>query len=74
MKKSEQEMTEGYRDGKSDTRDDLPESLTNRSHCYRHGWQMGRDDRVKPPYDPFRASRNRVSAFAAEVLDREAGL
>lgn len=43
------EMTEGFLDGFKDDRDDFPESLSNRSRSYRHGWLSGRDDRLHQP-------------------------
>lgn len=40
------DMVEGYYDGLRDDRADFPDSLSNRSHSYRHGWLNGRDDRI----------------------------
>jgi len=57
------EVTEGYMDGLSDDRSDLPASLANRSDEYRHGWQNGRDDRLKRP----RASAARIRADIAQI-------
>lgn len=70
--KASDDMIEGYRDGMDDTRFELPESLANRSHSYRHGWQMACDDRSKLSYDPYRAGRNRIDANNAMMLDGDA--
>lgn len=43
------EMAEGYRDGLKDDRLEMPDSIGNRSHSYRHGWLNGRDDRLGRP-------------------------
>lgn len=44
----EQELLDGYFDGKADERDHPPEQ-SNRTEAYRHGWLNGRDDRVHRP-------------------------
>jgi hypothetical protein len=38
---AQDEMTQGYRDGLNP---DAPEPSDNRSHSYRHGFRMGRND------------------------------
>jgi hypothetical protein len=43
------DMVEGYMDGFRDDRLEYPDSLSNRSRSYRHGWLNGRDDRVGEP-------------------------
>lgn len=43
------DMVVGYRDGLRDDRTELPDSLSNRSRSYRHGWLNGRDDRMNSP-------------------------
>lgn len=45
----EEEVREGYRDGRADDRVSLPASLANRSDAYVFGWLNGRDDRVGRP-------------------------
>lgn len=62
------EILEGYRDGFRDDRDDLPASLANRSHAYRHGWLNGRDDRLGRARQP--ASATRTDAAIAQMKDR----
>ena len=61
------DMTLGYFDGLDDHRDEMPESLGNRSACYRHGWLNGRDDRMHRPRAP--AAVLRAMAAAAEAAD-----
>lgn len=63
----EGEMTEGYLDGRTDDREELPPSLSNRSASYRHGWLNGRDDRLGTPRAP--AWRLRLDASAAIAED-----
>jgi hypothetical protein len=58
------EMTEGYMDG-FDL--DNPEPSSNRSHCYRHGFANGRDDRANRPRDT--AANLRFMAVQAEASD-----
>ena len=58
------DMVEGYLDGYKDTRDALPESLSNRSRSYQHGWLNGRDDRCGKP----RASYAAIFAAAEEAM------
>ena len=41
----DRELLQGYWDGLRGE----AEPGNNRSHCYRHGWQNGRDDRGKSP-------------------------
>lgn len=57
------EMTEGYRDGFVDSRDALPNSLTNRSAAYIHGWLNGRDDRLKLPRESAASLRAKAAAI-----------
>lgn len=46
MNRAEDEMVEGYIDGRDP---DNPEPSANRSAAYRHGFQSGRDDLSKLP-------------------------
>lgn len=46
---ADEDMIEGYLDGFTDDRDELPTSFANRSESYRHGWLNGRDDRRGRP-------------------------
>jgi hypothetical protein len=50
MSQAEDEMVEGYRDGRDP---DAPEPSDNRSRAYRHGFQSGRDDLSGKPSAPF---------------------
>ena len=45
------EMMEGYLAGFLDEELELPDRLDNRSHCSKHGWLNGRDDRIGKPRD-----------------------
>lgn len=65
---AEDDMFEGYRDGFNDRREQLPASLANRSHSYRHGWLNGRDDRLGKP----RASAAALRQDAQEAIERDA--
>lgn len=59
------EMVEGYRDGLTDDRLDMPAS--NRSASYQHGWLNGRDDRVGTPRASAAELRERADqAMAAD--------
>jgi hypothetical protein len=60
---AENEMIEGYWDGKSDDRDDLPEH-SNFSEAYKHGWRNGRDDRLHRP----RATAAKLREAAQAIL------
>ena len=62
------DMVQGYIDGKEDDRSELPVSLNNRSHSYRHGWMNGRDDRLGTPRAT--AAELRVMARVAKQMDR----
>lgn len=53
------EMINGYIDGFSDDRADLPKN-TNYSPAYTHGWLNGRDDRIGKPRDTASVLRNRA--------------
>lgn len=53
------EMTEGYLDGFSDTRMDLPKQ-NNYSPAYVHGWLNGRDDRINKPRSTADVLRRRA--------------
>ena len=64
---ADDDMVAGYLDGLADDRDVLPDSLSNRSARYCHGWQNGRDDRVRRPRPP--AAALRLEAAAAEIAD-----
>lgn len=57
------EVYEGYRDGRSDERDSLPASMANRSDAYVFGWLNGRDDRLRKP----RAKADDLRKRAAEL-------
>lgn len=41
-----QDMIDGYMDGRKDGRLEFPESLSNRGRAYRHGWLSGLADRT----------------------------
>jgi hypothetical protein len=58
------EMWTGYLDGFDP---DSPEPNANRSHCYRHGFANGRDDRRNEPRAT--AATLREMAAEAERLD-----
>lgn len=60
------EMLEGYLDGFASGLDVLPAG-NNRSDSYRHGWNNGRDDRLKRP----RASAAILRKEADEIAARE---
>ena len=61
------EMTEGYLDGSKDDRVELPDSLSNRSASYRHGWLNGRDDRLHSP----RVYASRIRRLAQQAMDED---
>jgi hypothetical protein len=41
-----QDVVDGYLDGRKDDRLELPDSLSNRGRAYRHGWLSGLADRT----------------------------
>lgn len=61
------EMVQGYRDGLDPA---APEPSANRSHSYRHGFAMGRDDRHRNPSGT--AAEMRELANAAMEADDNA--
>ena len=61
--KQNDEVLEGYLDGFSDDRLELPDSLANRSDLYRHGWENGRDDRLGQPRMPAAENRRVLAAM-----------
>lgn len=63
---SEDEIIEGYFDGRKSDLDELPKG-SNRSEGYKHGWRNGRDDRKSAP----RASAQSLRTEAAEIAARE---
>ena len=60
---SDQEFEAGYFDGRDK---DCPEPNENRSHCYRHSFEVGRAEIAGKPI-PAAVSRER--AAEAEVKD-----
>jgi hypothetical protein len=62
----EDDFFEGYRDGLAT---ESPEPSENRSHCYRHGFMVGRADRAGKPVDLAREK-----AAIAEAKDKEAAV
>ena len=63
MDETDADMVEGYHDGLTDERDALPDSLTNRSAAYIHGWLNGRDDRLKLPRQSAVSGRAKAEAI-----------
>ena len=66
MNRAQDEMVEGYLDGRDP---DNPEPSANRSAAYRHGFQSGRDDLSRKPSAPFaqrRAEADRIINENAE--------
>lgn len=61
------DMVLGYMDGKSDDRNEMPVSMSNRSYSYRHGWMNGRDDRINSPRAS--AAELRKMAYVVEQMD-----
>ena len=61
------EALAGYRDGLNDSRDTLPDSLSNRSEVYRVAWMNGRDDRLGKP----RAAASTIRAQMEEARQKE---
>ncbi len=68
MKLAPDDMVEGYKDGL-----DLssPEPSGNRSHCYRHGFANGRDDRRGKPRASYDAIMKQYEEAIALDLQRE---
>lgn len=62
MSRAEDEMVEGYMDGRNP---DSPPPSGNRSRAYRHGFQSGRDDLAKVPSAPFAVRRAQAEAILA---------
>ena len=62
MSRAEDEMVEGYRDGRNR---DNPEPSGNRSRAYRHGFQSGRDDLARKPSAPYEARRKQADEILA---------
>lgn len=48
LSEADGDILEGYLDGFKDDRTEFPSS-SNRSPAYRHGWENGRDDRLRKP-------------------------
>ncbi len=59
--RAEDEMVEGYLDGRDG---DAPQPSDNRSRAYKHGFQSGRDDLARKPSAPFAVRL----ALAEEIL------
>lgn len=57
-----EDMVAGYMDGLADDRLEFPESLSNRSRSYRHGWLSGLADRT---HGKHQAGNNRAEIEAA---------
>lgn len=65
---SDDEMLEGYRDGRNP---ESPEPSANRSHSYRHGFANGRDDLAGKARNV--AGIIRAEAVNAITVDENAG-
>lgn len=63
---ADRDILEGYLDGSKDDRTEFPSS-SNRSPAYRHGWENGRDDRLRKP----RAYAQQLRDEADEIIKRE---
>lgn len=63
MNRAEDEMLEGYMDGRVA---DNPEPSSNRSEAYRHGFQSGRDDLARKPSAPYDVRRVAAERIIAE--------
>lgn len=61
MNRAQDEMVEGYMDGRDPN---SPAPSENRSRAYRHGFQSGRDDLAMKPSAPFHIRR----AAAEEII------
>lgn len=64
---NESDIVEGYMDGLRSELENLPQG-NNRSDSYRHGWNNGRDDRLRRP----RATAADLREAAADIERREA--
>lgn len=62
------EMVEGYRDG-SDLNN--PEPSTNRSHSYRHGFMVGRQEKLNPGAAIGHYADLRAAAESAMTKDEQ---
>lgn len=65
--KSQRDMVEGYCDGILDNREALPKGH-NHSPAYEHGWNNGRDDRIKTPRDSAKLLRARADLILNNQL------
>ena len=63
MSKYDAEFLAGYLDGRDP---DAPEPSSNRSHCYRHSFAVGRAELAKKP---ILASISRANAAITELRD-----
>ena len=62
MSWQEDEMVEGYLDGRNPNN---PEPSANRSRAYRHGFQSGRDDLAKKLSAPYSERRKQAEEILA---------
>jgi hypothetical protein len=60
---TDDEFAEGYRDGRNPS---APEPSSNRSHCYRHSFAVGRAELANKPIP---AAVSLLAAEAAETKD-----
>lgn len=65
------DMIDGYMDGFKDDRAAYPESLSNRSRSYKHGWLNGLEDRTGKLRGLSIAEKCRVADEAMELDDAE---
>jgi hypothetical protein len=64
------EKTQGYLDAWEAECDELPSSLDDRSASYRHGWSLGRDDRLDRTPAPEEMNELRTEmALATDMAD-----
>lgn len=61
---SNDDMIEGYFDGKKSEFEELPNG-SNRSDSYKHGWRNGRDDRMGRPRESAESLRHEAAEIAA---------
>lgn len=66
MTDPEADFADGYRDGRDP---DAPEPSANRSHAYRHSFEVGR---AEINGQPIPAARSRAAAFVAQMKDAQA--
>jgi hypothetical protein len=66
-----QDMVDGYLDGRDDDRLEFPESLSNRGHAYRHGWLSGLADRSNGKHQAG-ATFEEIEAAADEAMRKDA--